>query len=94
MIGDDARPHSSECRVRVEELMRGDDVEAKIIAGRDDRREQRAKVIAVRNEAKAEEGSEPRTAPQSQPASSSSNGSQERQAEAINAKRKPDDTEE
>ena len=32
MIGADARPHSSECRVRLEELMRGDDVEAEIIA--------------------------------------------------------------
>ena len=29
--------------------MRGDDVEADIIARRDDRREQRAKVIAERN---------------------------------------------
>ena len=46
--------------------MGGDDVEAEIIAKRDDRREQRAKVIAERNKAKAEEGSEPWTAPQSQ----------------------------
>ena len=94
MTGDDARPHSSECRARLEEQMRGDDVEAEIIARRNDKREQRAKVIAERNKAKAEEGSEPRTAPQSQQASSSSNGQQERQAEANNAKRKPDDTEE
>ena len=72
--------------------MREDDVEAEIIARKDDRREQRAKVIAERNKAKDEEGSEPRTAPQ--PASSSSNGQQERQVEANNAKRKPDDTEE
>ena len=36
MTGDDARPHSSECRARLEELMRGDDVEAEIIARRDD----------------------------------------------------------
>ena len=84
MIGDDARPHSSECRARLEELMREDDVEAEIIARRDDRREQRAKVIAKRNKAKNEEGSEPRTAPQ--PASSSSNEQQERQVEANNAK--------
>ena len=69
-------------------------MEAEIIARRDDRREQGAKVIAERNKAKSEEGSEPMTAPQSQPASSSSNGQQERQAEANNAKRKPDDTEE
>ena len=40
MTGDDARPHSSECTVSLEELMRGDDV------------------IAERNKAKAEEGSE------------------------------------
>ena len=93
MTGGGARPRSSDCRARLEELMRGDDVEAEIIARRDDRREQRAKVIAERNKANAEEGSEPRTAPQSQPASSSSNGQQERQVEA-NAKRKPDDTEE
>ena len=86
MTGDD------ECRARLEELMREDDVEAEIIARRDDRREQRAKVIAERNQAKDEEGSEPRTAPQ--PASVSSNGQQERQVEANNAKRKPDDTEE
>ena len=92
MTPDDARPHSSECRARLEELMREDDVEAEIIAGRDDRREQRAKVIAERNQAKDEEGSEPRTAPQ--PASSSSNRRQEQQVEATNAKRKPDDTEE
>ena len=70
--------------------MRGDYVEAEIIAWRDDRREQTAKVMAERTKAKAEEGSEPRTAPQSQPASSSSNG----QAQAINAKIKPEDTEE
>ena len=69
-----------------------DDVEAEIIARRDDRREQRAKVIAERNKAKDEEGSEPRTAPQ--PTSSSFNGQQERQIEANSAKRKPDDTEE
>ena len=61
---EDATPHSSECRARLEELMREDDVEAEIIAIRDDRREQRAKVIAERNKAKDEEGSEPRTAPQ------------------------------
>ena len=85
MTGDDARPHSSESRARLEELMREDDVEAEIIARRDDRREQRAKVIAERNKAKDEQGSEPRTAPQ--PASSSSNGQQERQVEANNAKR-------
>ena len=30
MAGDDARPHSIECRARLEELMRGDDVEAEI----------------------------------------------------------------
>ena len=42
MIGDDTRPHSSQCRARLEELMREDDVEAEIIARRDDRREQRA----------------------------------------------------
>ena len=54
--------------------MRGDDVEAEITASRDDRREQRAKVIAERNKAKAEEVSEPKTAPQSQPAPRSSNG--------------------
>ena len=93
MTGDDARPHSlGVCRARLEELMREDDVEAEIIARRDDRREQRAKVIVERNKAKDEEGSEPRTAPQ--PTSSSSNGKQERQVEANNAKRKPDDTEE
>ena len=74
--------------------MHGDDVEAEIIPRRDDRREQRARVIAERNKAKAEEGSELRTALQSQPASSSSNGEQQRQAEANNAKRKPEDTEE
>ena len=62
--------------MRLEELMRGDDV------------------IAKRNKAKAEEGSEPRTASQSQPASSRSNGQQERQAEANSTKRKPYDTEE
>ena len=49
MTGDDARPHSSECRVRLEELMRGDDLETEMIARRDDRRDQRAKVIAERN---------------------------------------------
>ena len=49
-------------------------------------------MIAERNKAKYEEGSEPRTAPQ--PASSSSKGQQERQVEANNAKRKPADTEE
>ena len=92
MTGDDARPRSSQCRARLEELMREDDVEAEITARRDDRREQRAKVIAERDKAKDEEGSEPRTAPE--PASSSSNGQQERQVEANNAKRKPDDTEE
>ena len=37
MTGDDARAHSSECRVRPEELMRGDDAEAEIIARRDRR---------------------------------------------------------
>ena len=63
-----------ECRVRLEELMRGADVEAEIRARRDDKREQRAKVIAERNKVKAEAGSEPRTAPQNQPASSHSNG--------------------
>ena len=94
MTGDVARPHSSECRVRLEELMRGDDVEAEIIARRNDRRELRGKVIAEKNETKAEEGSEPSTAPRSQPASSSSNGQKDRQAEANNAKRQPDDTEE
>ena len=73
MTGNDARPHSSECRARLEELMRGDGAEAEIIARRDDRREQRAKVIAERNEAKDDEGSKPSTAPQNQPASSSSN---------------------
>ena len=52
MTGDDARPHSSECRARLEELMREDDVEAEITARRDDRREQRAKVIAERKKAK------------------------------------------
>ena len=72
--------------------MREDDVEAEIIARREDRREQRAKAIAERNKEKYEEGSEPRTAPQ--PSSSSSNGQQERQVEANNAKRKTDDTEE
>ena len=35
MNGDDSRPHTSECRARLEELMRGDDVEAEIIARRD-----------------------------------------------------------
>ena len=94
MTGDDARPPSSECRARLEELMRGDDVEAEIIARRDDRREQRAKVIAERNKAKAEEGSEPRTPPQRQPASSSSNGGQQRQTENNNAKREPEESEE
>ena len=49
-------------------------------------------MITERNKAKDEEGSEPRTAPQ--PASSSSNGEQERQVGANSAKRKPDDTEE
>ena len=93
MTGDDARPHSSECRARLEELMREDDVEAEFIARRDDRREQRAKVIAERNKAKDEEGSE-QARPAPQPASSSSNGQQERQVEANNAKTKPDDTEE
>ena len=92
IIGDDARPHSSECRAKLEELMREADVEAEIMTRRDDRREQRAKVIAERNKAVDEEGSEPRTAPQ--PSSSSSNGQQERQVEANNARRKPDDTEE
>ena len=92
MTGDDARPHSIECGARLQELMREDDVEAEIIARRHDRREQRAKVIAERNKAKDEEGSEPRTAPQ--PASNSSNGQQEQQVEANNAKRKSDDTEE
>ena len=92
MTGDDARPHSSESRARLGELMRGDDVEAEIIARRDNRREQRAKVIAERNKTNAEEGSEPRTAPQ--PASSSSNGQQERHVETHSAKRKPDDAEE
>ena len=43
-------------------------------------------MTAERNKAKAE-GSEPRTAPQSQPASSSSNGQQQRQAEANNAEK-------
>ena len=51
-------------------------------------------MIPERNNAKDEEGSEPRTAPQSQPTTSSSNGQQERQSEANIAKRKPDDTEE
>ena len=45
MTGDDARPHSSECRARLEELMREDDVG---VARRDERREQRANVIAER----------------------------------------------
>ena len=52
MTGEDARPHSSECGARPEDKMRGDDVEAEIIARRDDRREQRAKVIAERTKQK------------------------------------------
>ena len=41
IAGGDARPHSNECRARLEELMRADDAEADIIARRDERREQR-----------------------------------------------------
>ena len=51
-------------------------------------------MIAERNKADAEERSEPRTAPLSQLASSSSNRQQLRQAEACTAKSKPEVTEE
>ena len=68
--------------------MCGDDVEAEIIARRDDRRDKRAKVVAERNKVKAEEGPESSTEPQCLSASSCSNGRQPQpQAETTNTKR-------
>ena len=89
IAGDDARPHSAECRARLEELMREDEREAEVIARRGERSEQRAKSAAEQEEPNRESEEPPPRVQQGQLASSSSSGEQRSSAERVDAQRKP-----
>ena len=90
IAGEDARPHSSECRARLEELMRSDEEDAGVIARRDERRGPRAKTAAEAEEVKEETEEPPAAQQQRQQAARSSSVAPQQPAGRTDAQRKPE----